>query len=386
MKCAVIYLAGKVPKNDDELRDYDDWRARFEKAVKERVSSSETEIVCLDPSHVHFDISDTYGIFGRDVYMVKSSDYVVIDAREKMGPGTAQEMLIAKYFAKPVIAILPKDSHYWKDTKIRDKGAKSWMNPFIAATSDAIAGTVEEAAEKIAGCIVNGSGICAKNIRLLDSAVKYYTSTVLEKDGSMGALHKKLNGRSRLVLASKSAGREKILRESGFDFEVMPGSVDESKIADNNPEELVKKLALVKAEDVASKVDKSKIVIGVDTLCAFKGKIIGKPKDREDAIKMLESFSGKTHSVFSGIAVVSKESKKSLLDVSKAAVTFRKLSGTEIEDYLKSDDAYRFAGAYNIEGTMSMRFIESINGSYGCVIGMPLEKLIPMLRECGFDA
>ncbi len=381
MKAVIIYLAGKVPKSDEELKNYRDWRKDFEAIVKK---ASASEIICLDPSRVHFDISDIYGIFGRDVYLIKSSDFVVVDARGRIGPGTAQEMLIAKYFMKPVITILPRNSHYWKDTKIRDKGAKAWMNPFIAATSDAIAETVEEAA-KMVGCSANnGAGITAKGIRLLDRAAEYYAERVMHKDGGAKTVHLKSDG-LRIVLASKSRGREKILREAGVDFEIMPSDIDESKIRDLNPEALAKKLALAKAENIAAKVSGDKVVIGVDTMGVISGKIIEKPKDRSDAIRMLEELSGRTHEVFTGIAVLCCKNKKSLVDISKAKVTFRKLSRAEIEDYLKTDDALRFAGGYNIDGTKSMKFIESIRGSYSGIIGMPLEKLIPMLRKCGID-
>ncbi len=381
MKPIMIYLAGKVPKSDEELKNYSDWRKEFEIAVKKDTGCG---IICLDPSHVHFDIADIYGVFGRDVYMVKQSDFIVIDARERIGPGTAQEMLIAKYFKKPVVTILPKNSHYWKDTKIRDKEAKAWMNPFIAATSDIIAESVEDAAKKIAGCIKNNENACAKSITLLDDAIKYYTSNILQKDISTKGLHEKLT-HPKIIIASKSRGRERVLREAGFDFEVMPSNMDESKISDKNPEMLVKRLALAKAEDVASKLDESRVIIGADTICIFNGKVIGKPKDRKDALEMLEAFSGKTHMILTGIAVVCRKSKKAISDVSVSTVTFRKITRAEIEDYLKLDDAYRFAGGYSIDGTKSAKFIEGISGSYSGVIGMPLEKLIPMLRRCGVD-
>ena len=189
----------------------------------------------------------------------------------------------------------------------------------------------------------------------------------------------------KIILASKSNGRAKILRDSGFAFDCMPSDVNESEIRDESPEELVKKLALAKADDVAAKSDTEAIVIGADTVCVFGGKIIEKPRDKNDAFKMLSAFSGKTHMLFTGIAVVCRESKKSIADVSVSTVTFRKLSKAEIDDYLKTDDALRFAGGYNVEGTKSMRFIEAVSGSYSGIIGMPLDKLIPMLKKCGVN-
>ncbi len=220
----------------------------------------------------------------------------------------------------------------------------------------------------------------------------------------------------KIILASKSNGRAKILREAGFVFETIPSTVDESAIRDlhlgmqslkihgtscqafevfkpqnrknfhdKSSEEFVKKLALAKAEDVASKADAKAVVIGADTVCVFGGKIIEKPRDKDGAFRMLSAFSGKTHMLFTGIAVVCGESKKSIADVSVSTVTFRKISKAEIDDYLKSDDALQFAGGYNIDATKSMRFIEGISGSYTGVIGMPLEKLIPMLRKCKVD-
>lgn len=190
----------------------------------------------------------------------------------------------------------------------------------------------------------------------------------------------------RIILASNSKGRQRILEEAGFDFDTMPSNVDESKIRDGDPESLVKKLALAKAEDVASKVPEDNIVIGADTVCVLGGKIIEKPKDKAEASKMLESFSGKTHMILTGIAVICKKSKKSLVDVSVSTVAFRKLSKAEISDYLTADDALRFAGGYTIDATKSMKFVNCVSGSYSGIIGMPLEKLIPMLRMCGVDA
>lgn len=188
------------------------------------------------------------------------------------------------------------------------------------------------------------------------------------------------------ILASNSRGREKVLKEAGFDFDVVASKIDESKIRDDNPEMLVKKLARAKAEDVAMKVSEDSVVIGADTLCVFGSKIIEKPKDKGEARGMLAAFSGKTHMLLTGITVVCRKRKKSLVDVSVSTVTFRKISSAEICDYLKSDDALRFAGGYNIDGTKSMRFIESVCGSYSGIIGMPLEKLVPMLKKLGVDA
>jgi len=187
----------------------------------------------------------------------------------------------------------------------------------------------------------------------------------------------------KIVLASNSKGRERILKEAGFDFEIMPSNIDESKIRDANPENLVKLLARAKAEDIAAKVPEDKIVVGADTICVFGGKVIEKPRDKSDAARMLSAFSGKTHMIMTGIAVAFRKGKKSLADISIATVTFRKISKSEIDDYLKADDALRFAGGYNIDGTKSMKFIESVCGSYSGIIGMPLEKLIPMLEKCG---
>lgn len=187
----------------------------------------------------------------------------------------------------------------------------------------------------------------------------------------------------QIILASNSKGRQRILKESGFDFEIMPSNIDESKIRDNNPENLVKLLAQAKAEDIAAKVSEDKIVVGADTICVFGGKVIEKPHDLAEARRMLSAFSGKTHMIMTGIAAVARKNKKSLVDVSIATVTFRKISKAEIGDYLKADDALRFAGGYNIDGTKSMKFIDCVCGSYSGIIGLPLEKLIPMLEKCG---
>jgi septum formation protein len=183
----------------------------------------------------------------------------------------------------------------------------------------------------------------------------------------------------RIILASKSPRRIDLLKQLGLKFEVIPSNIDEKKYISRDPEKSVKKIALMKANDVAKK-NKNGIVIGSDTIVVFKGKIIGKPKNKNDAFKTLKKFSGKEHEVVTGLAIIDTISKKTLIDSVKTKVKFRKITDDEINDFIATGEPFDKAGGYGIQNFACI-FIESVNGCFYNVVGLPLSKLTEMLKH-----
>ncbi|MCH5278609.1 MAG: septum formation inhibitor Maf [Christensenellaceae bacterium] len=188
----------------------------------------------------------------------------------------------------------------------------------------------------------------------------------------------------RLVLASGSQRRRELLTMCGYDFDIVVSDADES-ITETDPEKLVSALALRKASEVYSRLhgenmDDELVVVGSDTVVSFDGCIIGKPKDERDAVRILTMLSGKTHHVYTGVAVITAEQVQIECDVTE--VTFKELSESEIEAYVASGEPMDKAGAYGIQGSFGM-FVERIAGNYFTVIGMPLPRLYRMLKSVG---
>jgi septum formation protein len=184
---------------------------------------------------------------------------------------------------------------------------------------------------------------------------------------------------SKLILASASPRREELLTMLGLNFTTVPSKVDEEEFTGLLPEQLVQKLAREKVEEVAALVEDT-IVIGADTVVVFDGKVLGKPEDQQDAIRMLTELQGRKHSVYTGIAVYGTNSNKLLIDYDRTDVFFRKMDEAEIKGYVKTDEPMDKAGAYGIQGIGGI-FVERIDGSYFTVMGLPIHKLMLMLKE-----
>lgn len=186
----------------------------------------------------------------------------------------------------------------------------------------------------------------------------------------------------RIILGSKSPRRKKLLEQIGLEFEVIPSDFDEDTICyDNNPEEYVKLLALKKAESVASKVNGNAIVIGADTIVVLENEILNKPIDEYDAYEILKKLSGKTHLVYTGIAIINNFKNKKVIDFKKTEVSFRNLGDDEIWEYIKTGSPMDKAGAYGIQDDYGAVFVNHIVGCYYNIVGLPLEKFYSMLKE-----
>ena len=183
-----------------------------------------------------------------------------------------------------------------------------------------------------------------------------------------------------VILASASPRRKELLSLIFRSFHVIPSEFDEdvlSHIAD--PVEAVVKSSIGKAEDIAAKYPES-MIIAADTVVVVDQEILGKPKDTEDAVRMLRLLNNRTHQVYTGIAVAKDGVLRSGYECTD--VTFRKLDEDIIARYIASGEPMDKAGAYAIQGIGAV-LIRSINGCYSNVVGLPLYKLSTMLEEFG---
>ena len=193
---------------------------------------------------------------------------------------------------------------------------------------------------------------------------------------------------TKLILASQSPRRREILENLGLSFRIVTADVDES-CAETDPRLYVEELALRKGRAVLDrlaaegKVDADTVIIAADTVVAAEGEILGKPRDREDALHMLELLSGKTHQVISGIALLSLSHAAVASEVT--GVRFSPLTQAEMDFYVSSDEPYDKAGGYAVQGLASL-FIDGLEGDYFNVVGLPVKRLRSLLiAEFGVD-
>ncbi len=183
-----------------------------------------------------------------------------------------------------------------------------------------------------------------------------------------------------LVLASKSPRRRRLLKQLGFSFEVKPSRIDEDKIGfDGNPNKYAAQLASLKAGDVSSETEKDCLTLGADTIVALDGRLLHKPEDENDAFDILMTLSGRTHKVYTGIALVN--GKQSAVAVETTDVTFRQLEDEEVWAYIKTGSPMDKAGAYGIQDDFGAVFVERIEGCYYNIVGLPLQLLYREIRK-----
>ncbi len=190
----------------------------------------------------------------------------------------------------------------------------------------------------------------------------------------------------KIVLASKSPRRRELLENIGLKFDIVVCDTDEDVISkDIDPSLYVRELSFIKASSAVRLCAKNTFVIGADTVVVHEGKILGKPKDRDDAFCMLRSMSGKTHRVYTGISIIDTNDMHAVSEYVMTEVTFRQISDREINHYIDNFSVMDKAGAYGIQ-EYAGTFAESINGDYFNIVGLPVCKLITMiLSEYGED-
>ena len=180
-----------------------------------------------------------------------------------------------------------------------------------------------------------------------------------------------------IVLASARPRRLEILRQIGIEPELHPVEVEEDNTltTQRDEEAVVSANAALKAQAAAAAYDDA-IVIGADTIVSLDGVIFGKPVDRADAKRMLETLSGNTHKVYTGICLIDTKTHKTVGGASVCEVTFPKLKEREIEEYLDSGEPFDKAGAYGIQGRGAL-LVDRIEGDYYTVVGLS----VPLLRR-----
>lgn len=188
----------------------------------------------------------------------------------------------------------------------------------------------------------------------------------------------------KLILASSSPRRAEILRDAGISFSVLSSAVDETAIPGESPQQHVQRLAESKAELVTARAVGPCIVLAADTVVVLDGQILGKPRSTEEARKMLELFSGRTHSVVTGVCLVCLPQMDRRQFVETTLVYFSKLSRDDISRYLATEEPYDKAGAYAIQGRAG-RYIPRIEGCYFNVVGLPLARVVAALHELGWS-
>jgi septum formation protein len=193
-----------------------------------------------------------------------------------------------------------------------------------------------------------------------------------------------------IVLASASPRRQELLRNAGIAFTVQPAGINETPLAGESPRGCAERLAREKALAVFQG-RAGDYVLGADTIVVVDGAILGKPRDADDAVRMLRMLAGRMHAVITGVCVVnpvasgqwSVASKTDLLTASETTlVTVCEISEAEIRDYVATGEPMDKAGAYAIQGIAS-RWIPRIEGDYSNVVGLPVALVYRMLRERG---
>ncbi|MFW9950455.1 MAG: nucleoside triphosphate pyrophosphatase [Candidatus Thorarchaeota archaeon] len=189
----------------------------------------------------------------------------------------------------------------------------------------------------------------------------------------------------KIILASRSKDREELLKLIKIPFVGIFSKVDEEfyKTKFSNPYKLVQELAKAKAIDIKNKFNKNDsdaLVIAADTIVEIDGIIIGKPVNKEHAFEILNKLNNRAHNLITGLAVTEISTPKLVSDYDKTIVHFSYITNDEIKSYLETNEWKDRAGAYSIKDKAAL-FINSIQGSYSNVIGLPLNKLFKICKE-----
>jgi septum formation protein len=184
----------------------------------------------------------------------------------------------------------------------------------------------------------------------------------------------------KIILGSSSPRRADILSQLKLDFEIIPSAYVEPHDQTDFSYSFVENLAYNKALDVAKRIKTPSKVVGADTIVVVDNKILGKPTDYENAYKMLNMLSGRTHFVVTAVAVVETPSLEFKVKSTTTYVTFKKLTQEQIKDYIENFKPYDKAGSYGIQ-ELPDGFVEKIDGSLDNVIGLPSETLLELLNK-----
>ena len=188
---------------------------------------------------------------------------------------------------------------------------------------------------------------------------------------------------SKLILASASPRRQQLLTQVGIPFAIEPANIDERTTPGEAPQDYVLRMAYEKAQRVAQQRP-SAFVLGADTIVTIDHQILGKPRDLAEARRMLRSLSGRTHAVMTGLALLHHDRGIVQRDAVSTSVRFRHLSEHDIETYVTIAQPLDKAGAYAIQDS-ACAFVESFDGCYTNVVGLPVQRTADLMRAAGMD-
>lgn len=183
---------------------------------------------------------------------------------------------------------------------------------------------------------------------------------------------------SELILASASPRRRDLLLQLGWQFTVQPSSFEEATTA-SEPQSFVLYNALGKAREVATHFSRG-MVLGADTVVVHEGELLGKPKDKVDAVRMLRALANDWHDVFTAVVLIDCASGRELSDVVATRVHMRQITAKELACYVQTEEPYDKAGAYGIQGQAAM-FVDRIDGCYFNVVGLPLSRVAELKQQ-----
>lgn len=190
----------------------------------------------------------------------------------------------------------------------------------------------------------------------------------------------------KIILASGSPRRRELLEQVQIPFEVHVSEAEET-VTQTDPGRIVEELSLKKAGAVAAELGQG-IILGADTIVWQDGEVLGKPKDRGDARRMIRELQGRSHSVFTGVTIIRKGvpgKKDRILSFHRETVVFvHAMEEDEIEAYLETGEAFDKAGAYGIQGAFAA-YVDKIEGDYHTVVGLPVSAVYQALRELERD-
>ena len=202
--------------------------------------------------------------------------------------------------------------------------------------------------------------------------------------------------KTKIILASQSPRRSELMRQAGYEFEIIASTIEE-KITQTKPNLVVEKLSLQKADNVLDMIlqsidlslmafdDLSLMIIGADTVVSKNGNIMGKPKGKENAYEMIDSIQGQTHQVYTGITIIVYDfntGEKTYKTFSESTnVTLYPMTPSAITHYISTSDCYDKAGGYGIQGEFAV-YVKEINGDYNNVVGLPIARLYQEMKNC----
>lgn len=181
----------------------------------------------------------------------------------------------------------------------------------------------------------------------------------------------------KLILGSSSPRRQELLQQVHIPYTIRKPNVNESQITEKDPYKKVAQLAKLKGENIEIQ-NSDEIILSADTVVSFQNRIFEKPKDKEEAFKMISDLSGNIHDVYSGFTIRSAEHVETFVE--KTVVEFWPLSTQEIEWYVSTSDPYDKAGAYGIQSIGAM-FVKQIKGDYYNVVGLPISRVVRELTK-----